>query len=58
MYQMIRNRDKGVRIKFRNPMSESHGLDTDKKSHPRQLILTNRMAWDTHQGCCSPACSP
>jgi hypothetical protein len=28
-------------------MTESHGLDINKKSHPRLLILTNRMAWDT-----------
>jgi hypothetical protein len=49
MSQMIRyrNRDKGVSIKLGNPMSDSHGFDTDKKSHPRLLMLTNRMAW-TH----------
>jgi hypothetical protein len=36
MSQMIRqrNRDKGVSIKLGNPMTESHGLDIDKKSHP------------------------
>jgi hypothetical protein len=43
---MIRykNRDKGVSIKLGNPMTERRGLDIDKKSHPRLLMLTNRMA--------------
>jgi hypothetical protein len=42
MSQMIRyrNRDKRVSIKLGNPMTERHGLDTDKKSHPRVLMLT------------------
>jgi hypothetical protein len=42
MSQIIRYRDndKGVSIKLGNPMSESHGLDIDKKSHPRLLMLT------------------
>jgi hypothetical protein len=35
-----RNGDKGVSIKLGNPMTESHGLDIDKKSHPRLLMLT------------------
>jgi hypothetical protein len=39
-------------------MTKSHGLDIDKKSHPRLLMLTNRIAWDTQQGYCLPACSP
>jgi hypothetical protein len=30
-----RNRDKGVSIKLGNPMAKSHGLDNNKKSHPR-----------------------
>jgi hypothetical protein len=44
MSQMIRyrNRDKGVSIKLENPMTESHGLDIDTKSHPSLPILTNR----------------
>jgi hypothetical protein len=44
MSQVVRyrNRGKGVSIKLGNPMTESHGLDIDKKSHPRLLILTNR----------------
>jgi hypothetical protein len=52
MSQMIRyrNRDKGVSINLGNPMTESHSVGIDKKSHPRLLMLTNRMAWDT-QGC-------
>jgi hypothetical protein len=41
-----------VSIKLGNPMTESHGLDIDKKSHPILLMLANRMAWDTQQGCC------
>jgi hypothetical protein len=41
-----RNRNKGVNIKLRNPMTESHGLDTDKKSHPRLLMLTEWL--ETH----------
>jgi hypothetical protein len=59
MSQMIRyrNRDKGVSIKLGNPMTESHGLDLDKKSHPG-LMLAKRIAWDTQQGCCRPACNP
>jgi hypothetical protein len=34
--QMIkyRNRDKGVSIKLGNPMTESHGLDNDRKYIP------------------------
>jgi hypothetical protein len=42
MSQIIRYRDndKGVSIKLGNPMSESHGLAIDKKSHPRLLMLT------------------
>jgi hypothetical protein len=43
MFQVVRNRNrsKGVSIKLGNPMTESHGLDIDKKSHPRLLMLTN-----------------
>jgi hypothetical protein len=54
MSQMIsyRNRDKGVSIKLGNQMTENHDLDIDKKSHPRLLMLNNRMARDTQQGCC------
>jgi hypothetical protein len=46
MFQMIRyrNRDKGVSIKLGNPMTESYGLNIDKKSHSTLLMLTNRMA--------------
>jgi hypothetical protein len=33
-----RNRDKGISIKLGNPMTESHGLDTDMMSHPRLLM--------------------
>jgi hypothetical protein len=42
MSQMIRyrNRDKGISIKLGNPITESHGLNIDKKSHPRLLMLT------------------
>jgi hypothetical protein len=42
MSQVFRyiNRDKGVSIKLGNPMTESHGLDIDKKSHLRLLMLT------------------
>jgi hypothetical protein len=47
-----RKRDKGVTIKLGNPMTESHGLDIHKKSHPRLLMLTCKMAWDIQQGCC------
>jgi hypothetical protein len=45
MLQMIRcrNKDKGVSIKLGNLRTESHGFDVDKKSHPRLLVLTNRM---------------
>jgi hypothetical protein len=48
MSQIIRyrNRDKGVSIKLRDPITEGHGLDIVKKLHPRLLILTNRMTWD------------
>jgi hypothetical protein len=46
-----RNGDKGVSIKLGNPMTESHGLDIDKKSHPRLLMLTDKIAWGTQQGC-------
>jgi hypothetical protein len=41
-----RDRDKGVSIKLGDPMTQSHGLDV-KKSHPKLLMLTNRMTWDT-----------
>jgi hypothetical protein len=53
MSQIIiyRNRDKGINVKLGNPMTESHDLDI-KKSHLRLLMLANRMAWDTQQGCC------
>jgi hypothetical protein len=49
MSQMIiyRNRDKGISIKLGDPMTESHGLNVVKKLHPRLLMLTNRMTWDT-----------
>jgi hypothetical protein len=49
MSQMIRyrNRDKGVTIKLGHPMAESHGLDIDKKSHPRLLMLTEWLG--THR---------
>jgi hypothetical protein len=30
---------------------ESYGLDVDKKSHLRLLMLTKGMAWDSQQGC-------
>jgi hypothetical protein len=33
-----RNRVEGVNIKLGNPMTECHGLDIDKKSHPRLLL--------------------
>jgi hypothetical protein len=45
-------RDKGVSIKSGNLITESHSLDTDKKSYPRLLMLTKRMVWDTQQGFC------
>jgi hypothetical protein len=53
MSQVIkcRNRDKGISIKLGNLMTESHGLDIDKKSHSRLLMLTNTMACDTQQCC-------
>jgi hypothetical protein len=35
-----RNRDKGVSILLENLVTESHGLDVDKKSHSRLLMLT------------------
>jgi hypothetical protein len=56
MPQIIRyrNRGKGVSIKFRNPITESHALDIEKNSHPRLLMLTDRMVWDTQQGCAAP----
>jgi hypothetical protein len=49
MSQMIRyrNKDKGVSKKLGNLTTESHSLDVDKKSPPRVLMLTNRIAWDT-----------
>jgi hypothetical protein len=52
MSEMIRyrNSDKEISIKLINPMTESHGMDIDKKSHSR-LLLLKKMAWDTHQGC-------
>jgi hypothetical protein len=31
------NRDKGVSIKLGNMMTESHGLDVDKKSYPTKI---------------------
>jgi hypothetical protein len=42
MSQVIRyrNRDKGVNIKLGKSVTESHGLDINKKSHPRLLMLT------------------
>jgi hypothetical protein len=60
MSQMIiyRNRDKAVSIKLRDPMNENHGLDVVKKLHPRLLMLTDSMTWDTEQGCCCPTYSP
>jgi hypothetical protein len=41
MSQMIkyRNRDKGVSIKLGNPMTESHGLDIDRKQTPVSHLL-------------------
>jgi hypothetical protein len=47
-----RNRDKEVSIKLGDPMTEGHGVDVVKKLYPRLLMLTNRMTWDTQQGCC------
>jgi hypothetical protein len=46
-----RNRDKGISLKLGNPMTESHDLDIDKKSHPGLLMLANKMTWDTQQSC-------
>jgi hypothetical protein len=45
MSQIIRyrNRDKGVSLKLENPMTVSHGLDIGKNSHPRLLMLTERL---------------
>jgi hypothetical protein len=31
-------------------MAGSYGLDVDKKSHCKLLMLINRMAWDILQG--------
>jgi hypothetical protein len=41
MSEMIRyrNSDKEISIKLINPMTESHGMDIDKKSHSRLLLL-------------------
>jgi hypothetical protein len=49
-----RKRDKRISIELGNLMAESYGLglDVDKKSHPRLLMLINRMVWDIQQGFC------
>jgi hypothetical protein len=49
MSQMIRNRNKNkeIRIKVGDTMTESHDLDVVKKLHPRLLMLSNRMTWNT-----------
>jgi hypothetical protein len=47
-----RKRDKEISINLRDPMTDSNGLDVVKKLHPRLLVLTNKMTWDTQQGCC------
>jgi hypothetical protein len=48
MSPMIRYKtEKGVSTKLGNAMTESHGLDVDRKSHPRPWMLTYKMAWDT-----------
>jgi hypothetical protein len=31
-------------------MTKGHDLDVVKKLHPKLLMLTNRMTWDTEQG--------
>jgi hypothetical protein len=58
MSQIItyKNRDKRVSIKLGNPITESHGLDLDEKSHPRLLMLAewlgkySRIFVDLHAG--------
>jgi hypothetical protein len=50
MSQMIRyrNRDKRVSIKLGDPMTESHCLDTDKKSHRSQALVVH--AYNSYSG--------
>jgi hypothetical protein len=49
-----RNKDKRASIKSGNPVIDSHGLDIDKKFHPRVLMLTewlgthSRVVIDLH----------
>jgi hypothetical protein len=56
MSQIIRyrNRDKGVSIKLREPVTEGHGLDGVKQLHSTLLMSTSRVIVDLHEATGAP----